>query len=244
MRSAECVGVWVRGCGVWGEGSKIMKSTPWIVTVIIAAMCAVAGLSSCAEPRADFRGQEVTEAELAGRVRAEADRLAREAADRQAAFEIAVAKLDGQRAIDIAELTSKYNADRRMLDDSLASLARDSAAATASIENQWTERGEWGETITGGLEVAGQFIPGIAPFVGVGAGLIGLLGWKRNASKAAAAREAVRAVAGGIASLPKDIREKAKAAIGLQADSSDRAVIAKVVADDELLKTENKIDGV
>jgi len=213
------------------------------VVAIISLMILFFALSGCAEPRADFRGQQVTEAELAMRVTQEAAALAREAADRQAAFEIAVAKLDGQRAIDIAELTSKYNADRRMLDDSLAALARDSSAATASIENQWTERGQWGETIKGGIETAGQFIPGLAPFAGVAAGLVGLLGWKRNASKAAAALEAVRAVAGGVASLPKEIREKAKAAIGLQADSSDKAIIANVVAQDELLKVEKSIDG-
>jgi hypothetical protein len=209
-------------------------------------MCAVAvtiSVIGCAEPRADFRGQQVTEAELAGRVQAETERLAREAADRQAAFEIAVAKMDGQRAIDIAELTANYNADRRMMEDARAALARDSEASAASIESQWTQRGEWGETIVGTVETAGELFPAIAPFAGVAAGIVGLLGWKRNASKAAAAREAVRAVAGGIASLPKEIREKAKNAIGLQADSSDRAIIAKVVADDELLKVENKIDG-
>lgn len=211
-----------------------------VVTLLAAVL--VLGSASCGEPRPDFRGESLTEAEVQGRVVAETERIAREQADRQAAFEIAVAKLDGQRAIDIADLTGRYNADRRSMEDAMASLARDRDSHANAAEAVWAQREGWLGTAQATAETASAFVPALVPWLGVVTTAGTLLGWRRSANRASAATEAVRAVAGGIASLPKGIRERAKLAIGLQADSSDKRVIAKIVAEDELAKLEVKGD--
>lgn len=208
------------------------------ITLVLLAV-----LSGCSEPRADFHGQQVTEQELAARVQLESDRLAREQAASEASFKIAVAKLDGEHAIGIAELAAKYDADSSLLKDSLAGLQRDAQAARASIEAQWTSRGGWADAAVSITQTAGQLFPPIAPFAGVAAGLVGLIGWRRNASKALSLEEALRAVAAGVSQLPKPAREYAKSLIGAQADASDRKVIAKIVHDDDLRKLEDKTDA-
>lgn len=203
-------------------------------------------MEGCAEPKAEWRGQQMTGAQVEAAIEAETAALARKAAAREAAFKLAVSKADAFHQIDLMELAAKYEADRAELDDALAAIGRDKARHAADIESQWSAREGWGEllqTVGGAVET---FVPGagpvLAPFGG-GAAVGGLVGGLFGLSRSKRFKEALRAVAGGIASLPAPMREAAKDAIGLQADEGDRAVIGKIVRNDNLLAVEKKVDA-
>lgn len=101
-------------------------------------------LCGCAEPTTQFRGKTVTadslprlvEAEIRAqqeRDRLEAEALMRAANKRRADFEIAVARLDAQSALELASLRAEYEASAAEMSEAVAAITRRSEAAVQAI---------------------------------------------------------------------------------------------------------------
>lgn len=201
---------------------------------------------------------------------AEAARLEREAAERTRAFQRALDRLIAEQGFAREELADLYDrdiADIRAKTEQVAAAAKAAvderlaaqAAHKAEIEKQWATR----ETIAGWLDTGESLasgVPGVGPIVGVlgtFGGLAGLFGMRRKSqqanelaaqranaeARANQIREALRAVAAGVAQLPRDKRDIVKALIGAQADNADRAIIADIVREDDLYELEVAADA-
>ena len=160
----------------------------WAATLLVILLGA-AMPAGCDESRGDFRGRQVTAAELdrlvesevraqQERDRLEAEALLRTANKRRADFELAVARLDANSALELASLRAEYEASaaemseavaaiRRRSESAIATIRDDAASARESIERQNEQRAgaygmfekvlpmtpaaPWSELILGGL---------------------------------------------------------------------------------------------
>lgn len=185
-----------------------MKSTGWIVTVIIAAAAAVVGIGTLAgcDPKAEFAGgdkklstEEVAvlvereNARAVAQAQAAVKQLEREAAERTRAFQRSLDRLIAEQNFereDLADLYDRDAAELRGRAEAIAAAAQKSvderlaaqAAHAAEIEKQWKVRDFIAGALDTGEELASG-IPGMGPIIGIlgsVGGVAGLFGMRRK----------------------------------------------------------------
>jgi hypothetical protein len=218
------------------------------MTRTVFAALALAALSllmlGCQPPAAPFQGKVVTEEELprvvesAVRAQQETDRLeaeaiSREASKRQAAFELAVSRMDATHALDLAGLRAEYEASSAATRDALASIERRSSAAIASIRDEAQTAAAsiamQKEQRLGVFKFAEQVIPmtPAAPWSGlITTALAGVLGVERIRKGVSAAKAEKQAIVDRDANYEEGYKrgkEEAEAARRLADDAWDLA---------------------
>lgn len=240
-----------------------MKSTEWIVAVIIAAAAAVIGIGTLAgcDPKAEFAGgdrklstEEVAvlvereNAKAVAEAQAAVKQIEREAAERTRAFQRSLDRLISEQTFareDLADLYDRDAADLRGRAEAIAAAAQKSvderlaaqAAHAAEIEKQWSGREFVGSILAPAIDAGASLVPGLGAIIttlGGGAGILGLLGMNREKKRKISASEALRAALAAAAMLPEPMRTAFEAALKTQADAADEAVIAKIKKDDDL----------
>lgn len=178
----------------------------------LAMVCLFApAMTGCQPAEAPFQGAMVSEEELPRRVEAavraqqeadrlEAEQIAREQAKRQAAFELAVSRMDATHALDLASLRAEYEASAASTRDALAAITRRSEAAIAAIRDEATGAAadiqRQNEQRLGAFSFVEKVLPmtPAAPWgeiiLGVAASALGLERIRKGASAAKAEKQA------------------------------------------------------
>lgn len=257
------------------------RNTVLALTITPAAIAA-AFLGGCfGEPTTTYKGRQVTESQLPELVerdiaKAEADakakaeaaaaaaaaetaRIAREAADRQHAFERQLSRLQSEQQFAVEDMTDLFAGDIANLDQArreaqekaaaaiaqsqkdLAAFTADAeaarAAAQAEIDRKWNIRETIGQVLAPAADAGASFVPGLGAVLatlGGGTGLVGLLGLSRANRRKLEVNEALRAALAAAHMLPDDMQAAFQRALTTQADDQDQAVIAGVVKADSL----------